>query len=93
MDHGPAVQLGKDNAADKKAKLGVWMFILYSAFYVVFVGIAVGSDTMMSEIVFAGQNLAVVYGFSLIVFAIILGIIYNAICTGYENKMNKEEEL
>ena len=93
MQHGPAVQLGKDNAADKKAKIGIWLFLLYSAVYAVFVAIAVTSYESMSEIVIAGQNLAVVFGFGLIVFAIILGIIYNIICSKLELKMNKEEEL
>jgi uncharacterized membrane protein YciS (DUF1049 family) len=39
-----------------------------------------------------GLNLAVFYGFGLILSAIIMGIIYNAICTRYENEMNKEED-
>lgn len=93
MQHGPAVKLGKDNAAEKKAKLGIWLFLLYSLVYAIFVAIAVFSYESMSEIVFMGQNLAVVFGFGLIVFAIVLGIIYNWICTRLENKMNKEEEL
>ena len=93
MQHGPAVQMGKDNAADKKAKLGVWLFILYFIVYSVFVAIAVINFEAMSEIVFLGQNLAVTYGFGLIIFAIILGVVYNMICTKYEEQMNKEEEL
>jgi uncharacterized membrane protein (DUF485 family) len=91
MHHEPAVELGKDNAAEKKAKLGVWLFFLYSFVYAVFVAIAGIDYEAMGQIVFAGQNLAVVYGFGLIIFAIVLGVIYNAICTNYENKMNKEE--
>jgi uncharacterized membrane protein (DUF485 family) len=93
MQHGPAVKLGKDNAAEKKAKIGIWLFILYSIIYAVFVAIAVTSYETMSEIVFAGQNLAVVFGFGLIIFAVLLGVIYNIICTRLEDKMNKEEEL
>lgn len=93
MQHGPAVKLGKDNAAKIKAKIGIWLFIFYSVVYAIFVALAVTYYESMKEIVFAGQNLAVVYGFGLIVFAVILGIIYNIICTRLEDKMNKEEEL
>ena len=46
----------------------------------------------MGKIVLGNQNLAVVYGFGLIVLAIVMGLIYSSICTGYEKKYNKEEE-
>ncbi|WP_430816949.1 DUF485 domain-containing protein [Carboxylicivirga sp. RSCT41] len=92
MEHGPAAKLGIDHASKKKSKLGVILFIVYSVVYAGFVVIGVVNYELMGEIIFAGQNLAVVYGFGLIIFAIILGLIYNAICTNYENKMNKEEQ-
>ncbi len=37
MGHGPAVKLGKDNAAAYKTKLGIRMFIVYTWFYATFV--------------------------------------------------------
>lgn len=91
MDHGPAVELGVDNASKKKAKLGVWLFIFYTIVYVIFVAIGVMNYEAMGKIVLGNQNLAVVFGFGLIVLAILMGLIYNAICTKYENKLNKEE--
>ncbi len=91
MDHGPAVKLGVDRASGKKTKLGIWLFILYTIVYGVFVAINVVNYEAMGKIVIGNQNLAVVFGFGLIVFAIVLGLIYNSICTGYENKMNKED--
>ena len=36
------------------------------------------------------QNLAIVYGFGLIVLAIVMGFIYNAMCSKLEDKMNKK---
>ncbi len=93
MDHGPAVELGVDNAQEKKAKLGVILFVLYSIVYAVFVSITVFNYEAMGKIVFANLNLAVVFGFGLIIFAILLGIVYNFVCTGYENKYNKEEKI
>jgi len=93
MDHGPAVELGVDLASKKKAKLGVWLFILYTIMYAIFVAIGVLKYEAMSTIVLGNLNLAVVYGFGLIILAIIMGLIYNWICTGYEKKFNKEEQL
>ncbi len=90
MDHGPAVELGADYAQKKKAKLGIWLFFVYLIVYGTFVGICVANYEKMGEIVLGQQNLAVVYGFGLIILAVLMGLIYNAICTRYENKMNKE---
>ncbi len=93
MDHGPAVELGKDNAVKKKTKLGVILFFIYFFVYAGFVAIGVADYKLMGKIVLGEQNLAVIYGFGLIIFAILLGIFYNWKCTNYENLMNKEEEL
>ncbi len=90
MDHGVAVKLGVDLASKKKTKLGIWLFFLYTIVYGIFVAIGVVNYEAMGKLVVGNQNLAVIYGFGLIIFAIILGLIYNWICTGYENKMNKE---
>lgn len=78
-------------ASKKKTKLGVILFIVYSLVYAGFVTIGVTNNELMGHIMPGGQNLAVIYGFGLIVFAIILGLIYNAICTAYENKIPEED--
>ncbi len=90
MDHGQAVELGVDKASGKKSKLGIRLFFLYTIVYGIFVAIGVVNYEAMGKTVIGNQNLAVVFGFGLIIFAIVLGLIYNSICTGYENKMNKE---
>lgn len=92
MDHGSAVELGVDYAQKKKAKLGIWLFFVYLIVYSTFVAICVTNYEMMGDIVLGKQNLAVVFGFGLIILAVIMGLVYNAICTRYENKMNKEEK-
>jgi len=91
MDHGPAVELGVDNAAEKKSKLGVILFFIYFIVYAGFVTIGVVDYELMGKIVLGEQNLAVVYGFGLIIFAILLGLFYNWRCTQYENLMNDKE--
>lgn len=89
MLHGPAAKLGKDNASAVKSKLGLKLFAVYSVIYAGFVAINMIDPNMMEMKIFAGLNLAVVYGFGLIILAIIMGVIYNGICTDCEEKMNK----
>ena len=92
MDHGPAAELGVDHAAKRKTRLGIWMFVVYTIVYAVFVAIGVANYEAMKIIVFADLNLAVTYGFGLIALAIIMGLIYNWRCTTIENEMNKEDK-
>ena len=92
MHHGPAVELSIDHAAKKKSKLGVILFFIYFIVYAGFVAIGVADYTLMGENVIGNQNLAVVYGFGLIIFAILLGLYYNWRCTKFENLMNKEDK-
>lgn len=87
MGHGPAVKLGKDNAAGYKTKLGIYMFILYTSFYAGFVAINAIKPSMMQTVVL-GQTLAVVYGFALILVAFVMAIIYNQMCTAAERRLN-----
>lgn len=80
MLHEPASQSGPDPASEYKARLGVWMFLLYCAVYAGFVVINLVSPATMECTVLWGMNLAVVYGMGLIVFAVILAIVYDAAC-------------
>ncbi len=91
MLHEPASQSGDDLASAYKSRLGVWMFILYAIVYVIFVAINVLSPLTMASIVFLGLNLAVVYGFSLIILAMILALIYNWLCTRKEKQLNVDQ--
>ena len=88
MHHGSAQDSGPDPASAYKTRLGVWMFIIYCVVYAGFVFINVLTEgEAMQVIVFSGLNLAVVYGVGLIVFALVLALIYNWLCT------KKEAEL
>ena len=46
----------------------------------------------MEKEIFGGLNLAIVYGFGLIIFAILLGIVYNIFCTKKEKELNTDVE-
>jgi uncharacterized membrane protein (DUF485 family) len=87
MGHGPAVKLGKDNAAGYKTRLGITMFIVYTLTYFGFVVINAVNPALMGQVYF-GQTLAVLYGFFLIIFAFVLAIIYNRFCTAAEARLN-----
>lgn len=87
MLHEPAAAAGRDPAAEYKSKLGVWMFIFYSLFYASFVAINLLSPVSMESIVLGGMNLATVFGFALIVVALIQALIYDSMCRAQEARL------
>ncbi len=89
--HEPAIMAGKDHAADYKSSLGVKMFIIYGIIYAVFVAINVISPIAMEAHIFLGLNLASVYGFGLIIVALIMALVYNSMCGKKENELNDKE--
>ncbi len=94
MTHGPATDWGVDKASGHKTRVGIWMFLLYALVYAGFVVINTLSPASMQSAVF-GLSLSIVYGLGLIVLALILALIYNAICTAAEMGQDEtpEEEL
>lgn len=89
MIHEPVVETGIDKAAAAKAKFGVIMFVIYTIVYSGFVLIGLTKPEWMGLEFVGGQNLAIIYGFGLIVLAIVMGFIYNYYCTKMEDRMNK----
>lgn len=89
MAHGPATQWGEDKASEYKSRLGVYLFIFYTLVYAGFIVINVVNPKLMGVKVMFGLNLACFYGFGLIFLAIIMGLIYNYLCTQKEYAVNK----
>ena len=83
----------KEIVTQQKSKLGVRLFFIYLICYAGFVALGVFNYELLSTTVFSGLNLAVVYGIGLILFAVIMGIIYNYYCTKYEDDADKADEL
>lgn len=81
-----------DNASGKKARLGIIFFFIYFFFYAGFVAIGVLNYELLAVEVFKGINLAIFYGMGLIIFAVLLGVLYNFLCSRYEDKMNGKED-
>lgn len=87
MLHEPAAQSGPDLASAYKMKLGVRMFIPYALVYAGFVFINLYRPVLMERKVLLGMNLAVVYGFGLIVLALVMALFYNYYCARQEKRL------
>jgi uncharacterized membrane protein (DUF485 family) len=92
MLHEPATPAGKDPAGPYKMRLGLKMFAAYALFYAGFVAINLLSPLTMATIVFAGLNLATVYGFALIIVALVQALIYNVLCNRKEAEFARAEQ-
>jgi uncharacterized membrane protein (DUF485 family) len=91
MLHEPAAEVrGIDESAAYKRRLGLWMLLFYGILYIVFIIINVVWPKSMGTIVVYGLNLAIIYGFALIVIAFILAFVYNWLCTRHEKSFEGE---
>ena len=89
MFHEPAQKDDrKDNAISFKTQFGIVMFFAYALIYSGFVAINVFKPIYMEKIVMLGLNLAVVYGFGLILLALAMAVVYNHFCNKKELKLN-----
>jgi uncharacterized membrane protein (DUF485 family) len=64
----------------RNSRIGLVLFALYLALYSGFVALAAFSPTTLEATPLAGVNLAVWYGFGLIVAAFVLALIYGWAC-------------
>ena len=78
----------KDNAIAYKTKLGIRMFFIYAFIYAGFVLINIIKPVLMEKVIFFGLNLAVVYGFGLIILSLVMALIYNSLCVREEKAQN-----
>lgn len=76
----------------KKSRLGIIFFFIYTLFYSGFVIIGVFNYELMVIEYVKGVNLAILYGFGLIFLAIVMGILYNFMCTRYEDRAQENYE-
>lgn len=90
MSHGPAVEWKEQKSTAKKAKLGIIMVLIYTFVYGAFVTINVVNPKLM-KIDIGSLNLAIVYGFGLIILALVQAVIYNQYCTRLEEKEEAED--
>jgi uncharacterized membrane protein (DUF485 family) len=92
MNHGPVTEWKEDEKTSGiKAKIGLWMFGGYTIIYGIFIIINVVNPNLMGTDV-GMLNLAIVFGFGLILLALILALIYNAVCGFVEERALREEK-
>ena len=94
MLHEPAnTPVEKDHAIAYKTRLGIQMFLIYALVYAGFVLINITNPTLMEKQIVFGLNLAVVYGFGLIILSLIMALIYNYLCVKKEKALNAQHSL
>ncbi len=84
MSHERATTAGKAPAFTYKRRLGVILFLVYALIYAAFVAVNLAAPAVMDATAFAGLNVAVIYGFGLIVLAFILALAYNGASRRHE---------
>lgn len=89
--HGPSAEWKKDNASSLKELLGKWLCILYTIVYAGFIIVNVTSPKFMG-IDIGSLNVAIVYGFGLIILAIFLAFVFNHVSSHAEELLNKDDE-
>jgi TRAP-type C4-dicarboxylate transport system permease small subunit len=93
MLHEPAAPQGKDYAPEYKTRLGVVLFFVYAAVYGGFLAInLIWPKSMAKATPVFGLNVAVVYGFALIIFALLLALVYTHLCTRKEKEHRAADE-
>ena len=66
--------------AERNARIGMILFIVYLVLYVGFVFLNTFSAETMEMLPYRGVNLAIWYGFGLIISAFVLALLYGALC-------------
>ena len=90
MNHGSATEWKPEKSEDFKTRLGLIMIAIYTPIYFAFIVLAVINPKVMGNDV-GSLNIAITYGFGLIIMAITQALIYNYICSRRE-KMDRISE-
>lgn len=67
-------------APSRPARIGMILFVVYAVFYSGFVFLNAFAPSEMERTPFAGLNIAIIYGFALIIVAFVLAIVYGVLC-------------
>lgn len=88
MNENSLPEQEEDLASEKKSKLGIKFFFVYLIIYAGFIAIGVFNYDLLAIEVYRGINLAIFYGGGLILLAVLMGVIYNYLCSKYESELN-----
>lgn len=70
------------------ANTGLWLFALYCLAYGVFMYLAAFSPSTLAMVTPLGPNLAIVYGFGLILGALVVALLYMLLCQGHAQRLS-----
>ena len=87
-----AMNTSPPNARQYNSRLGLILFAIYLVLYLGFVFINAFAADWMEKIVLAGLNLAIVYGFALIVIALLLAGVYGLLCRAEPSETSSKQE-
>ena len=76
----------------RNSRNGLILFAVYLLFYCGFVFINAFDPASMEKTPFAGLNLAVLYGFGLIIGAVVLSAVYGVLCGDASGSGSENEE-
>jgi uncharacterized membrane protein (DUF485 family) len=74
----------------RNARAGLWLFAVYLAAYVLFVVMAAFAPNLMGQPTPLGPNVAILYGFGLILGAVLLALVYIFICKRNADRFEQE---
>lgn len=87
-----ALESGMECAVEaRNARIGLVLFFVYLLLYGGFVFINAYSPTTMESTPFAGVNLAILYGFGLIIAAFLMALLYGFLCRERGDEKQSEE--
>jgi uncharacterized membrane protein (DUF485 family) len=81
-DHGASErdEVEQPLVAARNARIGIVLFVVYLAFYAGFVLLGTFALSFLAQRPWAGVNLAIWYGFGLIVSAMAVALLYSWLC-------------
>lgn len=79
-DHAADAVHDDEHTSARNARIGLWLFAVYLAFYAGFVLTNAFAPDRMKDVFALGLNLAVVWGFALIGLALVLALVYGWLC-------------
>jgi uncharacterized membrane protein (DUF485 family) len=94
FDHGPNEPEEQENieTISRNTRLGLKLFTVYLALYGGFVFLNTFSPAKMEVVIFAGLNLAIVYGFTLIIAAFVMALTYGWLCRNDASSLSSKNE-
>jgi uncharacterized membrane protein (DUF485 family) len=84
-DHAQADEPEDAVASARNARIGRKLFIAYLALYVGYVWLVAFRPDLMAKLPWGGVNTAVLYGFGLIVAALVTALVYGLVCRTSSN--------